>query len=457
MERENLKSRLGFILISAGCAIGVGNVWKFPYMVGNNGGGVFVLIYIIFLVLLGMPILTMEFAMGRAGRKSIVCVYERLVPEKKVWRIHGYMGVLGNYMLMFFYTSVAGWMLDYCFKYITGGMESMTSSADIFGAMLADPSEMVLWMFIVIAAGILICSMGLQNGVEKITKIMMTALLVLIVVLAVHSMNLPGAKEGLRFYLYPDLGKMKELGIGNVISAAMNQAFFTLSLGIGAMLIFGSYIGRDHALLGETVNIVVLDTFVAIVSGLIIFPACFSYGVEPNSGPSLIFITLPNIFASMAGGRLWGALFFLFLTFAALSTIIAVFENIISCCMDKFRWSRKKAALINFAVITVFSLPCALGYNILSWIQPFGEGTAVLDFEDFVVSNLLLPIGSLIIALFCMNRYGWGFENYLKETNTGKGIKMPAKVYLYCKFVIPVIVAVLIYQSVAPYAKMLFA
>lgn len=343
MERENLKSRLGFILISAGCAIGVGNVWKFPYMVGNNGGGAFVLIYIIFLVLLGMPILTMEFAMGRASRKSIVCVYEELVPEKKAWRVHSYMGILGNYMLMFFYTSVAGWMLDYCFKYVTGSMENMTSSADVFGTMLANPSEMVLWMFIVIAAGILICSMGLQNGVEKITKVMMTALLVLIVVLAIHSLTLSGAKEGLRFYLYPDLNKMQELGIGNVISAAMNQAFFTLSLGIGAMLIFGSYIGRDHALLGESINIVVLDTFVAIVSGLIIFPACFSYGVEPNSGPSLIFITLPNIFASMAGGRIWGALFFLFLTFAALSTIIAVFENIICCCMDKFHWSRKKS------------------------------------------------------------------------------------------------------------------
>lgn len=457
MERENLKSRLGFILISAGCAIGVGNVWKFPYMVGNNGGGAFVLIYIIFLVLLGMPILTMEFAMGRASRKSIVCVYEELVPQKKAWRVHGYMGILGNYMLMFFYTSVAGWMLDYCFKYVTGGMENMTSSADVFGTMLASTPEMVLWMFIVIAAGIFICSMGLQNGVEKITKVMMTALLVLIVVLAIHSLTLSGAKEGLRFYLYPDLNKMKELGIGNVISAAMNQAFFTLSLGIGAMLIFGSYIGRDHALLGESINIVVLDTFVAIVSGLIIFPACFSYGVEPNSGPSLIFITLPNIFASMAGGRIWGALFFLFLTFAALSTIIAVFENIICCCMDKFHWSRKKAAIINFVVITVFSLPCALGYNVLSWIQPFGEGTTVLDFEDFVVSNLLLPLGSLIIVLFCMNRYGWGFENYLKETNTGKGLKMPSNVYLYCKFVIPVIVAILIYQSVLPYVKMLFA
>lgn len=343
MERENLKSRLGFILISAGCAIGVGNVWKFPYMVGNNGGGAFVLIYIAFLIIVGLPVLTMEFAMGRASQKSIVCVYDKLKPQQKAWKIHGYLGVLGNYFLMFFYTTVAGWMINYFYKYLVGRMEGMTSSADVFSAMLASPAQNLLWMVIIVVLGIAVCSLGLQNGVEKITKFMMLALLALIVVLAVHSCTLEGSSEGLKFYLVPDFEVMKQIGIGKVISSAMNQAFFTLSLGIGSMLIFGSYMKKNHSLFGESISVVCLDTFVAFTSGLIIFPACFSYGVNPDSGPSLIFMTLPEIFAEMSGGRIWGTLFFLFMTFAALSTVIAVFENLICCCMDKFGWNRKKS------------------------------------------------------------------------------------------------------------------
>ena len=457
MERENLKSRLGFILISAGCAIGVGNVWKFPYMVGNLGGGAFVLLYIAFLVVLGLPILTMEFAMGRASQKSIVCVYDELKPEKKVWGIHGYLGVLGNYVLMFFYTTVAGWMINYFYKYLVGDMVGMTSSADVFTGMLASPGQNVFWMAVIIMLGISVCSLGLQNGVEKITKVMMLALLGLIIVLAVHSCTLEGASEGLKFYLIPNFDNMKAAGVGNVISGAMNQAFFTLSLGIGAMLIFGSYLKKEQALLGESISVVILDTFVAVTSGLIIFPACFSYNVQPDAGPSLIFMTLPAIFAEMAGGRIWGSLFFLFMTFAALSTVIAVFENIICCCMDKFGCSRKKSSIINFVIILLLSLPCALGYNVLSFIEPLGAGTTILDFEDFIVSNLLLPIGSLVIALFCMNRYGWGFENFMKEANEGKGIKMPNWIYGYAKYVLPVVVAVLIFQSVSPYIMKLFA
>ena len=457
MERENLKSRLGFILISAGCAIGVGNVWKFPYMVGNLGGGAFVLIYIAFLIVLGLPILTMEFAMGRASQKSIACVYDELKPDKKVWGIHGYLGIIGNYVLMFFYTTVAGWMLNYFYKYLVGDMVGMTSSADVFSGMLASPGQNVFWMAVIVVLGIAVCSLGLQNGVEKITKVMMMALLGLIVVLAVHSCTLEGASEGLKFYLVPNLDNMKAAGVGNVISGAMNQAFFTLSLGIGAMLIFGSYLKKEQALLGESINVVILDTFVAVTSGLIIFPACFSYNVQPDAGPSLIFMTLPAIFAEMAGGRIWGSLFFLFMTFAALSTVIAVFENIICCCMDKFGWSRKKSAGINFVIILLLSLPCALGYNVLSFIEPLGAGTSILDFEDFIVSNLLLPIGSLVMALFCMNRYGWGFENFMKEANEGKGIKMPRWIYGYAKYVLPVVVAVLIFQSVSPYVMKLFA
>ncbi len=451
MERENLKSRLGFILVSAGCAIGIGNVWKFPYVVGQNGGGIFVLFYIIFLLIMGMPVLTMEFAMGRKSRKSIVCVYEELVPDKKPWRIHGYIGVFGNYMLMFFYTSVAGWMLDYFFKYLVGDISSASveETTNMFSAMLANPGEMVFWMFVIVVLGIVICSVGVQKGVERITKVMMIALLALIVVLAVNSLMLPGAAEGLKFYFYPDLKQVEAVGgIGNVISAAMNQSFFTLSLGIGAMLIFGSYLNKDRALLGESISIAILDTFVAIVSGLIIFPACFTYGVQPDSGPNLIFITLPKIFNEMALGRVWGALFFLFMTFASLSTIIAVFENIICCGMDKLHWSRKKSAIINFIIIALCSIPCALGYNLLSFIQPLGEGKMILDLEDFIVSNILLPGGSLVFVIFCTNKFGWGFDNYIEEANIGDGLKVPKGIYGYCKFILPIIIFIILIQGI---------
>jgi len=457
MARENLKSRLGFILLSAGCAIGVGNVWKFPYMVGNNGGGAFVLVYIAFLIIMGLPILTMEFAMGRASQKSIVCVYDELTPEKKAWSIHGYLAMAGNYILMFFYTTVAGWILNYFYKYVIGEMSVMTTSADVFNGMLGSVGQNVLWMAVIVVMGIAICSLGLQDGVEKITKVMMLALLGLIIVLAVYCCTLPGAKEGLRFYLVPNFESMKAIGIGNVVSGAMSQSFFTLSLGIGSMLIFGSYMKKERALLGESINVVCLDTFVAFTSGLIIFPACFSYGVQPDAGPSLIFITLPSVFAEMQGGNVWGALFFLFMTFAAVSTVVAVFENIICCCMDKFGWNRKKASWINFIIILVLSLPCALGFNVLSFIEPLGAGTTILDFEDFIVSNILLPVGSLIIAVFCMNRYGWGFENFMKEANEGEGLKVPRWIYFYSKYILPLIIAVLIFQSVSPLVMKLFA
>ena len=451
MERENLKSRLGFILVSAGCAIGIGNVWRFPYVVGQNGGGIFVFFYILFLIILGMPILTMEFAMGRKSRKSIVCVYDELAPGDNKWKIHSTLASLGNYILMFFYTIVSGWMLNYFFKYVTGSISYVTveESSNLFVNMVSDTKGMLFWMAVIVVLGIIICSIGLQKGVERITKLMMLALLALIVVLAVNSIMLPGAKEGLRFYLYPDINTIKEIGIGKVISAAMNQSFFTLSIGMGSMLIFGSYMPKDHALLGESISVEVLDTFVAVLSGLIIFPACFSYGVQPDSGPNLIFVTLPKIFAEMSGGRIWGALFFLFMTFASLSTIIAVFENIICICMDKFHWSRKKSAFINFFILLIGSIPCALGFNVLSYIQPLGPGTGIMDLEDFIVSNVLLPGGSLIVVLFCCNKFGWGFENYLKEVNEGEGVKMPRWIYGYCKYVLPVIVFVILIQSIS--------
>ena len=410
MEREKLKSRLGFILLSAGCAIGIGNVWKFPYMAGQGGGGAFVLFYLLFLVILGLPIMTMEFAVGRASRKSPVRAYQALEKPGQKWHIHGYFTLIGCYLLMMFYTTVAGWML-HCF-----------------------------WMVVVVAIGIFVCARGLQNGLEKVTKVMMIALLVIMVVLAVNSMFMPGAKEGLTFFLVPDFERMKEVGIVNTLVGAMNQAFFTLSLGIGAMAIFGSYIGKEHALLGESVRVVVLDTFVAITAGLIIFPACFTYGVDQTSGPSLIFITLPNIFANMAMGRLWGSLFFLFMAFAALSTVLAVFENIICCGMELTGWNRQKSSLVNFFLIIALSLPCVLGYNVWAWDGFAIFGGAVLDVEDFLVSNLFLPLGSLVYLLFCVTRYGWGWDNYKKEVNTGEGLKMHDWMRGYLTYGLPLIV-----------------
>lgn len=449
MKRENFQSRLGFILVSAGCAIGIGNVWRFPYVTGQNGGGIFVLFYILFLIALGVPVLTMELAVGRAGKKSAMLAYKTLEKPGHKWHIHGWICLLGCYLLMMYYTTVSGWMLSYFFKFASGSFSgNMTheSVEGIFGSLLADPWQMTFWMAVTVLAGFIVNSFGLQKGLERITKVMMSALLVLIVVLAVHSFTLSGAGEGIRFYLFPDVNRTLDVGLGTVITEAMNQAFFTLSLGIGAMEIFGSYMSRENTLTGEAVRICTLDTFVALMSGLIIFPACFSFGVEPNAGPSLIFITLPNVFMNMAGGRLWGTLFFLFMTFASFSTVIAVFENILANCIDIFGWNRKKAAIINFIVVLVTSMPCVLGYNVWSNLHLIG-GRDVLDSEDFLVSNLLLPLGSLIFLLFCVTKFGWGFDNYLKETNTGNGIKMAAKLKWYFRIVVPVLILIILIQG----------
>ena len=449
MEREKFGSRMGFILLSAGCAIGIGNVWRFPYIAGMYGGGMFVLFYLFFLIAMGVPVMTMEFAVGRASRKSVIKSFTELEKPGHKWHLHGCLGMVGNYILMMFYTTVAGWMLYSFYQMLTGKFtgKNTTQVADMFQGMLANPKVLTTVMVIIVVSGILVCSLGLQKGVEKITKIMMTLLLLIMVVLAVRGMTLPGGTEGLKFYLLPDVQRMQDVGIFETVTAAMNQAFFTLSLGIGSMAIFGSYIDKSRSLLGESVNIAILDTFVALVSGLIIFPTCFAFDISPDMGPSLIFITLPNIFNNMAGGRVWGTLFFVFMTFAAFSTILAVFENIISCGMDLFHWSRKKSCLINLVALTVLSLPCVLGFNIWSAFQPLGEGSAVLDLEDFIVSNILLPVGALIYLLFCVTRYGWGFENYLKETNTGEGLKMPKGIRIYVTYILPVLLLFLIVKG----------
>lgn len=448
MKRENFRSRLGFLLVSAGCAIGIGNVWKFPYVTGENGGGVFVLFYLLFLIIMGVPVLTMELAVGRASRKSAVLAYRALEPQGSKWHIHGWFCVIGCYLLMMYYTTVSGWMLGYFFKFASGAFTGLAGDAvdGVFGAMLANPGEMTVWMAATVIAGILVCSLGLQNGLERITKVMMLGLLGLIVVLAVHSLLLPGAAEGVSFYLLPDFARAAEMGMGRVVTAAMNQAFFTLSLGIAAMEIFGSYMSRDNTLTGEAIRICSLDTFVALVSGLIIFPACFSFDVQPDSGPSLIFITLPKVFVNMAGGRLWGTLFFLFMTFASFSTVIAVFENLLASCIDNFGWSRKKAAAVNLVFILVASIPCVLGYNLWSGFHPL-PGKDVLDSEDFLVSNLLLPLGSLVYLLFCVTRWGWGFDKYLEEANTGAGIQMPRWLKPYLQFVLPILILVILIQG----------
>ena len=440
---------MGFILLSAGCAIGIGNVWRFPYIAGMYGGGMFVLFYLLFLIAMGVPVMTMEFAVGRASRKSVIRSFAELEKPGQKWHLHGYLGMAGNYLLMMFYTTVAGWMLYYFYQMLTGGFTGKDKEqvADMFQGMLEDPTVLTLLMVIIVVTGILICSFGLQKGVERITKVMMTLLLFIIVVLAVRSMTLEGGIEGLRFYLMPDVARMQEVGIPETITAAMNQAFFTLSLGIGSMAIFGSYIDKSRSLLGESVNIAILDTFVAFVSGLIIFPTCFAFDISPDMGPSLIFITLPNIFNHMAGGRVWGTLFFVFMTFAAFSTILAVFENIISCGMDFFHWSRKKSCLVNLVALIVLSLPCVFGYNLWSSIQPLGEGSSILDLEDFMVSNVILPVGSLIYLLFCVTRYGWGFDHYLKEVNTGEGLKISRGVRFYVTFILPVLLLVLIVKG----------
>ena len=449
MKRESFKSRLGFLLVSAGCAIGIGNVWRFPYVTGQHGGGIFVLFYLIFLVIMGLPVLTMELAVGRASRKSAVLGYKALEKKGSKWHIHGWVAIFGCCMLMMYYTTVSGWMVTYFFKFLTGSFKSgMTTedTAQAFSNLLGDPKQMAFWMILTVVVGFLVCSRGLQNGLEKISKFMMTALLLLIVVLAVHSLTLSNAAEGVKFYLVPNTEAVAAVGLKNVITAAMNQAFFTLSLGVAAMEIFGSYMGKDHTLAGEGVRICALDTFVAIMAGLIIFPACFSYNVEVDAGPRLIFITLPNVFINMSGGRIWGSLFFLFMTFASFSTVIAVFENIMSFCMDMFGWSRNKAALINCIVILIASLPCVLGYNVWSNLHLIG-GRDVLDSEDFIVSNLLLPIGSLIYLLFCVTKWGWGFEKYCEEANTGDGIKISKKLRPYFQFILPILIVFILIQG----------
>ena len=450
MEREHFKSRLGFLLISAGCAIGIGNVWRFPYVVGNNGGCIFVLLYLLFLVILGIPIMTMELSVGRASATSVIKSFNVLEKPGTKWHLHGYLALAGNYVLMFFYTVIAGWMLYYFLGMLSGKFQQASTEQikQVFTDLTNRPVTMMVFTFIVIAAGFFVCSLGLQKGVEKITKFMMIALLLIMVILAINSIFLKGGSEGLRFYLVPNVEAVKKIGLLNVIAQAMNQAFFTLSVGMGSIAIFGSYIDKKSSLLGEAITIASLDTFVAIVAGLIIFPACFAYHVQPDEGPSLIFITLPNIFQSMNHGSIWGALFFLFMTFAAFSTVIGVFENIISMCTDSKSWSRKKASYINILIIFIGSLPCILGFNVLSGFTPFGEGSNILDLEDFFVSNLVLPIGSIVFALFCMTRYGWGSENYYAEVNEGKGLKVPKWLRPYLTYVLPVIVVILIIYGI---------
>ncbi len=438
-------SRLGFILLSAGCAIGIGNVWRFPYMVGQNGGGFFVLIYIFFLAVLGIPVLTMEFSVGRGGQKSPAKAYQQLEPKGSKWHLHGYVSMIGNYILMMFYTTVAGWMMRYFVKMASGDFlgADVEGVGQIFSQMLASPGEMIIYMGIAVVLGFLVCSMGVQKGLERITKILMLALLAIMVILAVNSIFMDGGAEGLKFYLMPSLDNMKEVGVANVIVAAMNQAFFTLSLGIGSMAIFGSYLDKKRSLMGEAVNVAALDTFVAICSGLIIFPACMAYGVEVDSGPGLIFVTLPNVFNHIPMGRLWGSLFFVFMSFAALSTVFAVFENIIACTMDVTGWSRKKTCLVNGVAMFLLSLPCVLGFNLWSGFTPFGEGSNVMDLEDFVVSNLMLPLGSLCYVLFCVSRYGWGWDNFVKEANEGQGLKVQKWMRGYMTYVLPLVVLIL--------------
>lgn len=446
MKRESFGTRLGFLMVSAGCAIGIGNVWRFPFVVGQNGGSVFVLFYLVFLLIMGVPVLTMELAVGRAGKASAIRAFGELEPKGSKWHLHGFVCAVGCYILMMYYTTVSGWMLGYFVKFLTGRFDGLAAEqvGGVFDALLAAPEEMGLWMSVTVLFGFLVVSLGLQNGLERITKVMMSALLVLIVVLAVHSCLLPGASAGLKFYLVPDLGRAMDQGLGSVITAAMNQAFFTLSLGIGSMEIFGSYMTREHTLAGESVRICALDTFVALCSGLIIFPACFSFGVEPDVGPSLIFVTLPKVFVSMAGGRLWGTLFFLFMTFASFTTVIAVFENLLAFWVDSLGWSRKKAVLFNAVFVLVASIPCVLGYNVWSDLHLIGARN-VLDSEDFIVSNLLLPGGALVYLLFCVSRWGWGYDAYITEANDGSGLRLSESPAMkrYLQFILPVLILVI--------------
>lgn len=442
MKRESFNSRLGFILVSAGCAIGLGNVWKFPYICGAYGGAAFILIYLVFLVILGLPVLMCEFAVGRGSRQSIATSYDVLAPEGTKWKHLSPIGIIGSYMLMMFYTTVCGWMMYYCFKSLRGDFEG-AGPAEItqhFSNMLDNMPVMTLFTIIVCVLGFTICALGLQKGIEKVSKVMMSALLVIMIILAVHSVTMPGAMEGVKFYLLPDFDNMLENGVGNVVFAALSQAFFTLSIGIGCMQIFGSYLDKKRCLLNEAASITALDTFVALTAGFIVIPACFSYGIQPDAGPDLVFITLPNIFAKMPGGRIWSFLFFLFLSFAALSTVIAVFENLVSFNIDKKSFSRKKSVIICLVVMILLSMPCVLGYNVLSNIQPLGEGSTIMDLEDFIVSNNLLPLGSLVYVLFCSRKNGWGWDNFMAEINDGAKRPFPAVLRPYISYGIPLII-----------------
>lgn len=447
-KRESFGSRLGFLLVSAGCAIGIGNVWRFPYITGKNGGGYFVLFYLICLVVMGIPVLTMELAVGRASRKSAVLSYKTLERPGQKWHIHGWFCLAGCYLLMMYYTTVTGWMVSYFTRFLTGTFaDGMTATdvSNVYASLLSSPGEMTLRTELVVLVGFIVCSFGLRRGLERISKGMMLALLALIVLLAVHSLTLSGAAEGMKFYLLPSIESIQKNGLGSLIVDAMNQAFFTLSLGIAAMEIFGSYMSDQHALTGEAARICVLDTFVALMAGTIIFPACFSFGIEPNQGASLIFETLPNVFVNMTGGRLWGTLFFLFMIFASFSTVLAVFENIIAICVDTFGWSRKKAAVINGILLAIASIPCVLGFNVWSNVSVGGRG--VLDMEDFLVSNLLLPIGSLVYLLFCVTKWGWGFDKYLAEANRGSGMKLSPKLKPYFQWVLPILILVILIEG----------
>lgn len=445
MKREKFGSRLGFILVSAGCAIGLGNVWKFPYMAGQYGGAAFILIYLLFLVILGLPIIVCEFSVGRASQKSIATSYNILEPEGSRWHCARWFAIAGNYLLVMFYSMVGGWMLYYCFRMVKGEFTDISPDAvtQKYEAMLHSPGTLMFWTVAVILISFLICSIGLQKGVEKIIKVTMLCLLAIMVVLAVRSVTLTGSAEGLKFYLIPDFEKMRENGIGNVVFGAMSQAFFTLSIGMGGMAIFGSYLDKSRSLTGESLSIVLLDTFVALTAGMIVIPACFAFGVEPSAGPGLVFITLPNIFTQMHGGRLWGALFFLFLFFAALTTIVGVFENIVSFGMDLFGFTRRKSVAINIILITVLCIPCILGFNVLSGFEPLGAGSNIMDLEDFLVSNNILPLGSVIYLLFCTHKNGWGWDNFIREANSGNGLKFPSFVRGYMTYVLPWVVVVI--------------
>ena len=454
-KREKLGSRLGFILLSAGCAIGLGNVWKFPYITGQYGGGVFLILYFIMLIMFGIPVMTMEFAIGRASQKAPVRMYDDLEPKGSKWHIHGVVGMIGCIMLMMYYAVVAGWILRYFVKFLSGSFTNATPDmiGEEFGAMLSSPSINVGYLAVVVLISFTVLAIGLQSGLERITKYMMGALLLIMIVLAINSFTMPGSREGLSFFLLPDFNRTREIGFTNVLMGALNQAFFTLSIGIGSMAVFGSYINKERSLLGESVNITILDTFVAITAGLIMFPACFSYNIDVNAGPSLLFITMPNVFANMSLGRLWGTLFFLFMSFAALSTAFAVYENVIANVSELTGLNRKKTCLICAIGMFILALPCALGFNIWSGFMPFGEGTGVLDLEDFVVSNLLLPIGAIVYVVFCSVRYGWGWDNFINEANAGKGLKMPNWLKNYMKFFVPVVLFLILIVGLVGFFK----